>query len=335
MASIKDVANVCGVSVATVSRALNNHGEVSPATVIRIRETAAEMGYHPNATARALKTNRHYNIGILYENQMDHEYFMKIIETIRFFAELRGYDITFLSKGVGETPINYDERARHRGLDGVIIVQGSFENPGIIRLAQSEFPCVVLDYFYEGCDCINSDNTEGVYRITQAAIALGHTRIAFIHGEPGGDVTGKRIAGYRRAMEEHGLEIRDGYLCQGHYHEPTTSVDITQKLMKLPVPPTCILYPDDFVALVGLAQLEHLGYDVPGTVSIAGYDGIRLASMMRPRLATWCQDYRGIGQLAVSLIVDAIENPKDHRFQTHLVTGSLVMGETLARCHEG
>lgn len=334
MVTLKDLATACGVSTATVSRALNNQSDVSPATAERIRRIATEMGYFPNAAARALKTNRSYNIGVLYENQMDHEYFSMIIDTIRHFAELRGYDITFLSKGVGADPMNYYDHAKYRGLDGVIIVQGDFENPGIVKLAQSGFPCVVLDYPYEGCDCINSDNTDGVAQIVNAAISLGHTRIAFIHGETGGDVTGRRIEGYRKAMREHGLEIPDGYIRQGNYHEPARCGEATKELMSLPTPPTCILYPDDFAALGGISQLERLGCSVPNTVSIAGYDGIRLASMLRPRLTTWCQDFDSIGQLAVSLITNAIENPGDHIPSTHFVTGFLSEGGTLAKCPE-
>lgn len=86
MVTLKDLANACGLSTATVSRALNNQGDVSQKTAERVRTIAAEMGYCPNAAARALKTNRSYNIGILYENEMDHEYFSMIIDTIRHTA---------------------------------------------------------------------------------------------------------------------------------------------------------------------------------------------------------------------------------------------------------
>ena len=97
MITLKDIASVCGVSVATVSRALNGSGDISPAQVERIRRTAAQMGYLPNAAARALKTNRSFMLGILYEDRMDHEYFSLVIEGIRRRAEERGFDLAFLS----------------------------------------------------------------------------------------------------------------------------------------------------------------------------------------------------------------------------------------------
>lgn len=332
MVTLKDVAAACGVSAATVSRALNNQGEINSATAERIRQTATDMGYFPNAAARALKTNHSNNIGILYENQMDHEYFSMIIDTIRHTAETRGYDITFLSKNVGGIPMSYYEHAKYRGLDGVIIIQGDFESDGFRKLAQSEFPCVALDYRYDGCDCISSDNISGTGNLVNTAVAFGHRRIAFIHGESGGDVTGKRVEGFKKAMADNGLEVSDSYIVQGCYHQPEMSGELTKRLMTLPEPPTCILYPDDFAALGGLSQLELMGYSVPGDVSIAGYDGIRLSCMLRPKLTTWHQDFDRIGQMAVSLIADAIENPSRHVADRHFVTGSLFMGNSMAIC---
>lgn len=329
MVTLKDVAAACGVSVATVSRALNNLGDINAVTAERIRQQAGSMGYFPNAAAKALKTNHSNNIGILYENQMDHEYFSMIIDTIRHTAEARGYDITFLGRNVGSGHMSYYEHARYRGLDGIIIIQGDFTSDEFMKLAKSEFPCVALDFEYVDCDCIASDNVNGIGELVNAAAKLGHSRIAFIHGEIG-DVTVKRIEGFNKAMKENGLEIPERYIVSGNYHNPEKSGEMTEKLMRLPEPPTCILYPDDFSALGGLSQLERMGFSVPQDVSIAGYDGIRLADITRPRLTTWRQDFESIGRMAVSLITDAIENPAVHAADTHFVTGSLYTGRSMA-----
>jgi len=328
LVTIKDISNACGLSVATVSRALNNQNEVNSKTAERVRRIARELGYYPNAAARALKTNRSYNIGILYENMMDHEYFSLIIDKIRHTAEQKGYDITFLSNSIGHSHMNYYEHARYRGLDGVIIVQGDFLAPEVRQLALSEFPCLALDYQYEGCDCINSDNCSGIEQIVRKAYELGHRHIAFVHGEDG-TVTRARMEGYLGECKRLGLDVAEGYIQRSAYHEPEPSRIATKNLMSLPVPPTCILYPDDYASLGGLNELEKLGYSVPGDVSIVGYDGIHLCEKLRPSLATYRQDYEKIGELAVELLSDAIENP-GHTPQTILVSGQFADGKTLS-----
>ena len=328
MITIKDISNACGLSVATVSRALNNQNEVNPKTAERVREIARQMGYYPNAAARALKTNRSYNIGVLYENLMDHEYFSLVIDKIRHTAETKGYDITFLSNAIGNSQLNYYEHAKYRGLDGIIILQGDFSAAQIRQLALSEFPCVSLDHKYDSCDCVSSDNREGIAQIVRKAYEAGHRRIAFIHGEVG-SVTNARIDGFRKECESLAIDIPAEYIQSGCYHEPDSSRVITKKLMSLPVPPTCILFPDDYASFGGLNELEKIGYRVPEDISIIGYDGIRLAEKLRPHLTTYRQDYEKIGELAVMLLTDAIENPL-HRPQTVTVTGSFLEGATLS-----
>ena len=105
MVSIKDIANRCGVSAATVSKALNGHQDIGEETRERIRRAADEMGYMTNAAARALKTNRTYNIGVLFVDQQSsglaHEFFSSVLDSLRVEAEENGYDITFINSSVG------------------------------------------------------------------------------------------------------------------------------------------------------------------------------------------------------------------------------------------
>ena len=105
MASMKDIAAACGVSVATVSKALNDHSDIGEETKVRIRDVARSMGYSPNAMARALKTNRTYNIGVLFMDEaqsgLTHDYFSHVLDNFKRTVEEKGYDITFLNKGSG------------------------------------------------------------------------------------------------------------------------------------------------------------------------------------------------------------------------------------------
>ena len=140
---LKDIADVCGVSTATVSRALNGLTQENNKVTAMIRRTAGEMGYVPNAAALTLKTNRSNNIGVLYEDQMDHEYFSSLLDALRREASRRGYDLSLVGDE-GGSGINYLEHVRRRNLDGVIVIQADFDSAEVIRLATSAMPSIAL-----------------------------------------------------------------------------------------------------------------------------------------------------------------------------------------------
>ena len=146
MVRLKDVAEACGVSVATVSRALNGLTNGNKERTAMICRTARDMGYYPNAAARTLKTSRSSNIGILYEDRMNHEYFSSLIDDLRSEAERQGYDLTLIGRDCAGYTDSYYDHARRRNLDGVVVIQADFESVGVIRLASSDMPTVVIDH---------------------------------------------------------------------------------------------------------------------------------------------------------------------------------------------
>ena len=155
MVSMKDIAAACEVSVATVSKALNNHSDISDETKAVIKQKAREMGYHPNFSARALKTNKSYNIGVLYKDAagsgLTHDYFAQVLENFKVTAENNGYDITFLNNSrLRKDRMSYLEHSIYRGMDGVMIAIVDYKNPEVIELLQSELPVVTIDYVYNG-----------------------------------------------------------------------------------------------------------------------------------------------------------------------------------------
>ena len=185
MVSMKDIAAACGVSVATVSKALNNHSDISDETKAVIKQKAREMGYHPNFSARALKTNKSYNIGVLYKDDagsgLTHDYFAWVLENFKVTAENNGYDITFLNNSrLKKDRMSYLEHSIYRGMDGVMIAIADYKNPEVIELLQGELPVVTIDYVYNGRISIMSDNVEGMQALLQYAYDKGHRRIAVI-----------------------------------------------------------------------------------------------------------------------------------------------------------
>ena len=333
MVTITDISKACGVSRATVSKALNGASDVSPETTKRIREAAAKLGYLPNAAARALKMGRSYNIGVLFSDEtgggISHEYFSLILESVKAEAERLGYDITFISKDLGQLSMDYYEHAKYRNCDGVVIASADFEDPAIRRLATSEIPTVTLDYSFDSRTSILSDNVQGMDKLVRFVYEKGHRKIAFIHGEIT-SVTQKRLASFRKVTSELGLRIPQEFIREARYHDPRSSGLATRALLELPERPTCILYPDDLSFLGGMSELEKHGLSVPKDMSVAGYDGIPLSQVLRPRLTTYRQGAAEMGKEAARLLVGQIERPETWIPEQVTVEGELLTGDTVS-----
>lgn len=331
MVRIKDIAEKCGLSIASVSKALSGKSDLNPKTVEYICGVAKEMGYIPNATARALKTNRSYNIGILFvdgtSSGLEHEYFSAILNNIKEEGERHGFDITFISNHVGNDTLTYYEHAKYRSCDGVIIASVDFHNPEVIKLVESEIPTVTIDYEFNGRSSVISDNISGLKEIVEYLASQGHKKIAFIHGEDT-DVTRKRVASFYRTCKENNIVVREEYVKEGRYHIPKLSGLATRELLELKDPPTVIIYPDDYSLLGGITEIEKHGYQIPDDISVVGYDGIRLSRLLRPELTTYVQDTKQIGILATQKLVEIIENPKMAIPERIIVKGSLQKGKT-------
>ena len=232
MVRLKDIAEVCGVSVATVSRALNGLTNENRERTAYILRTAKEMGYYPNVAARTLKTSRSNTIGVLYENVMTHEYFSSVLEALRRQADMRGYDLMMIGDWRGDKSGNYFEHVRRRNLDGVVVISADFDSSNVIRLVTSAIPSVIIDHFYEGCDCVSSDNRASMERIVRYAWGQGHRRIAMIHGEIG-SVSRERLAGFYKVCAELGIRVKEGFVREGLFANPENCVEIIHKMMQM------------------------------------------------------------------------------------------------------
>ena len=327
MVRLKDIAEACGVSVATVSRALNGVTDENKERTAYICQTAREMGYYPNAAARTLKTSRSSVIGILYEDRMNHEYFSSLIDELRTEAGKRGYDLTLIGQNSSKEESYYDH-AKRRNLDGVVAIQADFDSANVIRLASSDMPTVVIDHVYEGCDCVTSDNRASMEQIVRYVYDRGHREIACITGQPGA-VSRERLAGFYKGCAELGIRVPEGFVREGNYHDPEGCSRIVAELMQGEKKPTVILCQDDYSCLGALLSLRTAGIRVPEDVSLVGFDGIRIAQMLEPRLVTYRQDAERIAREAVALLTEAIESPGEHKPRQITVEGMLVEGKTL------
>ena len=334
MSSLKDLAQECGVSVATVSKALNGQPDISEATRARVREAARRMGYVPNMAARSMKTNRTYNIGVLFVDEQQsglaHEYFSAVLDSFKVRVEQLGYDITFINRNLGGRTMTYLEHCHYRGVDGAVIACVDFNDPQVIELVNSDVPVVTIDHVFNNRMAILSDNVAGTKALVQQAWACGHRRIAFIHGEKTA-VTENRVAGFYQACEELGLKIPEAYVREGIYHDAARCAQETKALLALPQRPTCIIFPDDFSAMGGYSAIQQAGLHIPQDISVMGYDGIYLSRVMSPKLVTYQQNTMMLGRTAADKLVQMVEHPRVTLAEQLLVTGKLLDGSSVGR----
>ena len=332
MVRIKDIAQKCRVSISTVSKALNGASDLSDKTANRIKRVAADMGYIPNANARVLKTNRSHNIGVLFVDNtssgLKHEYFSSMLNSIKVEAESKGFDITFISNLIGKDAKSYYEHAAYRGCDGVIIASVDFTDPQVVELVNSNIPTVTIDYTFNNRSSIMSDNIAGLEDIVNYLVKMGHSKIAFIHGEETA-VTNKRLTSFYRTCKANGIQVPEDYVKNGLYHHPQSSGLATRELLEMKDRPTCIIYPDDYSMLGGITEIEKHGLKVYDDISIVGYDGIELSRFIRPMFTTYVQDSEQIGRLAADQLIETIENPLTTEAQMITVKGHLQEGKTV------
>ncbi len=334
--TIKDVARRCGMSISTVSKVFNGYPDISEETRRQVMKLAREMGYQPNALARALKTNRSYNLGVLFVDEntsgLTHPFFAAMLNTFKAEAEAHGYDITFINHNIGATEMTYLEHCRYRNVDGVCLACVDFFSAEVADLVKGDIPCVTVDHAFENRPCVASDNDAGIRMLVRRAAALGHQRIAYIHGQRNSLVTETRITGFRTEMEAHGLTVPEGYVMEGRYDDVTLTRSLTQSLLEREDPPTCILLPDDASYFGALEALRDFDLRLAEDVSLAGYDGIRLTQSLHPRLTTVFQDSEAMGRQAARILIDRVEHPGIPSEERITVPVKLIEGETLARC---
>ena len=333
MPTLRDVAAACGVSPATVSKALNNAPDVGQETAQRIRQRAKELGYHPNAVARTLKTNRSYSIGVLFEDEMHsgltHEFFSSVLDALKNGVESRGYDVTFISKNLGAASMSYLDHCRYRNCDGVVIANVDFRDPSVAELVAG-IPAVTIDYVFDGTSAVMSDNARGMRELVTYVYNQGHRDLALIHGEETA-VTKVRMASFYRTCRDLGITVRQDLAIRGQFNNPDVCGRVTRSILERPDRPTCIFYPDDIALLGGMTEIERWGLRVPEDISVVGFDGIKLSRFLRPELTTLRQDTQSMGAEAARLLTQAIEENKAFMPQVVRVPGSLQPGGTVSR----
>ena len=338
MVTMKEVASACNVSIATVSKALKGYSDISDKTKALVEAKAAELGYFPNYAAIALKTNKTKNIGILYMDDahigFTHEYFAKVLQSFKVYAESKGYDITFVNNNssIHGRSMTYTEHCRYRNFDGVAIVCINFNEPEVLELVKSEIPVVTVDHIFNNTMAVVSDNVNGVKDLLEYVYKKGHRRIAFIHGSDS-SVTSDRIRSFYNTAATLGIEVSDNSVFECAYRDTKKAGELTAMLLDSPKPPTCIFYPDDFTAIGGINLIKERGLSIPDDISVVGYDGISYAKVLDPKLTTLEQDTELLGSTAARKLIELIEKPMMTIIEREVIKGRVLVGESVKDIH--
>ena len=314
--TIRRLAQLSGVSIGTVSRALNGYADVNPETRQRIMRLAHELDYTPAAAARSLKTQRSHVIGVFLETgeghpDLQHPFFHEVLVGLKNTIGSGGYDLLLFASdnpGNGYGTPSYLKRCRHHNVEGAVLMGMDPEDPEVRRLVRSDLPTVGVDVELAGPSTtyVISDNEDGAARAVRHFHALGHRRIATITGlletRPGSD----RLRGYRRALQACGLAYRDEYVAYGDFYVDSGRRAMAE-LMMLDEPPTAVFAASDLMALGAIRTVGDLGLSVPADVSVIGFDDIQLAGHLNPPLTTVRQEKAGLGAAAGSALVRLID----------------------------
>ena len=332
-----DVAAAAGVSRSAVSFAFNNPQRISTATRERILAAAQELGYAPNTLARMLQAGATQSLGVLLPQRLarilENPYYARFLMGVGQVCDQEGYTLLL-------TPPLQDSVLRaipYAAVDGFIVCGLETDRGEVAELVRRDIPFVLIDSDrYENAPSVDVDDHGGAREVTRYLLELGHRRLAVLSMDPGPDrpVRGyrgplaRRMAGITEALAEAGLALSDVRLAE----VPVTRTDgyrATRTLMAAARPPTAILALSDVLAYGAVDALQELGVDVPGDVSVTGFDDLAESAWFRPRLTTVRQPIVTKGRTAADFLISAIRGEDQHPHQS--LGTSLIVRDSTAK----
>lgn len=318
--TINDISKRLGISISTVSRALNGKADVSQATREHVLQTAREMGYYPSAAARNLRRQRTDKIGFVFNSNVTYisDYFAEIIVGATTAAEENGHNIV-LYTNESDSAERLLKLWQTREVDGLILVWDHVPAAVIDQLIVDTLPFVILGrrVNHAQASYIAPDNYNGALALMHHLLDLGHRRIGFT-ARPAMKLThADRFAAYKVALESAGIAF-DSTLVVDTKFEPGNSYAATLKLLNLPEPPTAIFAFHDLVAVDALQAILERGLRVPQDMALAGFDGLKASLLTTPPITTVKQPLRDIGGQSIHTLLRLIENNEQSPIQVTL-----------------
>ena len=332
--SIRDVAKRAKVSIATVSRAINNPGTVGPETAARVRRAVDELSYFPDSHARSLVSGRSRLLGLIVSD-ITNPFFPELVKGFEDVALRQGYEIM-----VGST--NYDSarmalcvrRMLERKVEGVAIMTSEMDQHLIEQLVKREIPSVFLDVgsVRAFISNIRVDYAAGIRQAVDHLLQLGHRRIGFISGPMGLKSARIRRTAFLECLKHTGILEEEVPVREGD-HTIDGGLDAMTRVLDLSKSPTAVLASNDLTAIGAMSAARRKGLAVPGDVSIIGFDDIHFAKFTEPPLTTVALSRWELAEnafRALMMYIEPQESEKPVRGGKYTVTPALIIRQSTA-----
>lgn len=315
--TIKDVAKAANVAPSTVSRVIANSPRISERTKEIVRGAMKELGYHPNFNARSLANKSTNTIGIVMPNSANktfqNPFFPEVIRGISSKAHQVEYGL-YLSTGQSEDEIFEEVQHMVQGkrVDGIILLYSRVDDRVMNYLYEQKFPFTVIGRPYDvrkrEITYVNNDNYKASKTVTEYLLLLGHKNIAFIGGNLDFVVTVDHMEGYRKALYNAGIELKDDYIV---FHEELQEggQEAVIDLMSLSEPPTAMIVADDIMTFGVMRMLSEMEMRVPDDVSIISFNNVMISELSSPPMTTVDIHIYNLGYEACNLLIDLIHHP--------------------------
>jgi LacI family transcriptional regulator len=304
--TIKDVARLAGVSVATVSRVLNASAPVLETTASRVRSVAEQLRFSPNGAARSLSMQRSHAIGVILPDLYG-EFFSELLRGMDQAAQRGGYSLLVSSSHHDARGVDAASRAMRGRVDGLLVMAPDVAPGALEKVLPRSVPTVLLNGRAPSgsVSAIAVDNYGGAASMTRHLIGLGHTRIGFIAGAANNAEAQQRERGFRAALKSARIERDPSHTVRGDFTE-AAGVAGARALLESAVPPTAIFAANDAMAVGALAFLRDAGIHVPTDVAVAGFDDIPVAAFLNPPLTSVRVGIAALGARAVEQLLEAV-----------------------------
>ena len=315
MVKLSDIAEKLNLSLTTVSRALNNHSEVSTKTKEIVKRAADEMGYVPNKFARNLALKKSHLIGLVYIDNHEFNFYQsfsfEVIAGVRNYFGSTPYDLIIVpgrqknKEGESLKKICYS-----RGIEGLFVVGVSIDDPYIDELKEDFVPAVIVDYplLTKKVSYIQSNNIKGCSLAVKHLVSKGHSRIAFINGHNQAAISSIRLEGYIIALENNALPFDQSLVMAGDYSEKS-GYDAVKKLLENKADFSAVFAASDLMAVGAIKAISENGLKIPDDIAVIGFDDILLAEYSSPSLTTVRQHKFDLGYKGSKELIKMIEYP--------------------------
>jgi LacI family transcriptional regulator len=302
--TIYDVAREAGVSMATVSRVVNNNPNVKPQTRKKVFEAIERLGYRPNAVARGLASKKTTTVGVVIPD-ISNSIFAEVARGIEDIANMYHYNIILCNADKKkEKEIRVINTLLEKQVDGLLFMGGIVTEDHIQAFRTSSVPVVLCGTKDEAqtMPSVDIDHEQAAFDAVNVLIANGHKDIAMISGTLQDPANGyARYQGYKKALETAGIPIREEYVRVGNYRYESGS-EATKYFLELSSRPTAIFSATDEMAIGAIHAIQDFGLSVPDDIAVISVDNIRMASMVRPLLTTVAQPMYDIGAVSMRLL---------------------------------